>query len=46
MIAPVLPLTGTYSCAMKTLDTISSNSKTRPNSLTSSPPALAAGLFL
>ena len=39
MIAPVLRLTGTHSRAMKTLDTISSNSKTWPNSLTSSLPA-------
>ena len=39
MIAPVMRLTGTNSRAMKTLDTISSNSKTWPNSLTSSLPA-------
>jgi hypothetical protein len=38
MIAPVLRLTGTHSCAMKTLDTISSNSKMWPKSLTSSLP--------
>ena len=43
MIAPVLRLTGTRSRAMKTLDTISSNSKTWPNSLTSSFPPLVAG---
>ena len=36
MIAPVLRVTGTHSRAMKTLDTISSKSKTWPNSLTSS----------
>ena len=36
MIAPVLRLGGTNSRAMKTLDTISSNSKMWPNSLTSS----------
>ena len=40
MVAPVLRLTGTHSRAMKTLDTISSNSKTWPNSLTSSLPAV------
>src|SRR5262245_37913934 len=39
MIALVLRLTGTHSRATKTLDTISSNSKMRPNSLTSSLPA-------
>ena len=39
MIAPVLRLSGTRSRAMKTFDTISSNSKTWPNSLTSSLPA-------
>ena len=39
MVAPVPCLTGTHSCAMKTFDTISSKSKTWPNSLTSSLPA-------
>ena len=39
MIAPVSRLIGTHSRATKTFDTISSNSKTWPNSLTSSPPA-------
>ena len=43
MVAPVLRLTGTRSRAMKMLTTTLGNSKTWPNSLTSSLPALAPG---
>ena len=45
MVASVLRLTGTRSRAMKTPDTISSNSKMWPNSLTSSLPAARGRVY-